>query len=78
VGGWGNLTKDLAQVAQHPASLGLPGTASTSYPPEAWTSAWKPLLGGASANPMGGDLCCRSVTGARISWWCNERWPPET
>jgi SSS family solute:Na+ symporter len=56
VGGWGNLTKDLAQVAQHPASLGLPGTASTSYPPEAWTSAWKPLLGGASANPMGVDL----------------------
>jgi SSS family solute:Na+ symporter len=56
VGGWTKLTEDLSQVAQHPAALGLPGTAATSYSPDAWTSAWKPLLAGATSNPMGVDV----------------------
>jgi len=53
VGGWDQLTQSLSTVAQDPAQLGLaPGT----YSSDAWSSAWKPLLGGASANPMGVDL----------------------
>ncbi len=56
VGGWAALKGNLAQVAQHPAALGLPGDATTAYSADAWTSAWKPLLGGSTANPMGVDL----------------------
>lgn len=56
VGGWHALTGDLAQVAQHPASVGLPGTAATSFAPDAWTSAWRPLLSGSNSNPMGVDV----------------------
>jgi SSS family solute:Na+ symporter len=53
VGGWDKLTQTLTKVSQDPAGLGLaPGT----YAPDAWSSAWKPLLGGPSANPMGVDL----------------------
>jgi SSS family solute:Na+ symporter len=55
VGGWDVLTKNLAQVAQHPSAIGLPDAAATSYPANAWTSAWGPLLSGTKANPMGVD-----------------------
>ena len=53
VGGWGAMNGSLQTVAQHPAALDL-GT--KTYSADAWTSAWKPLLGGPSANPMGVDV----------------------
>ncbi len=53
VGGWGALKTSLAAVAQNPAALELN---TKSFQPDAWTSAWKPLLEGASANPMGVDV----------------------
>ena len=52
VGGWAAMNGSLQAVAQDPASLSL-GT--KAYSADAWTSAWKPLLGGPSANPMGVD-----------------------
>src|SRR5262249_48934609 len=52
VGGWGAMNSSLQTVAQDPASIGL-GT--RAYSADAWTSAWRPLLGGPSANPMGVD-----------------------
>src|SRR5512136_231152 len=52
VGGWGALKSSLATVAQNPAALELN---TRSFQPDAWTSAWKPLLEGPSANPMGVD-----------------------
>jgi SSS family solute:Na+ symporter len=53
VGGWGSMNTALQGVAQNPQALNL-GTKAFSA--DAWTSAWKPLLGGPSANPMGVDL----------------------
>jgi len=53
VGGWTVLKEQLHQVAQNPAALELN---SKTFAPDAWTSAWKPLLGGPSANPMGVDI----------------------
>ncbi len=53
VGGWDRMTETLSHVAQDPAKLGL---APGAYAPDAWSSAWKPLLGGPTANPMGVDL----------------------
>ncbi len=53
VGGWDALKGSLSTVAQNPAALELN---SGTFQPDAWTSAWKPLLGGPSANPMGVDL----------------------
>src|ERR1039457_232452 len=53
VGGWNTLTNKLSQVAQHPAALDLN---TKSFAPDAWTSAWKPLLGGYSANPRAVDV----------------------
>ena len=52
VGGWTAMNHALQGVAQNPAALDL-GT--KAYSADAWTSAWKPLLGGPSANPMGVD-----------------------
>jgi SSS family solute:Na+ symporter len=52
VGWWGAMNHSLQNVAQNPAALDL-GT--RAYPADAWTSAWKPLLGGPTANPMGVD-----------------------
>jgi len=52
VGGWGAMNKSLETVAQNPAVYNL-GT--KAYSADAWTSAWKPLLGGPDANPMGVD-----------------------
>jgi SSS family solute:Na+ symporter len=51
-GGWGGMHSSLQSVAQNPMALDL-GT--KPYSADAWTSAWKPLLGGPSANPMGVD-----------------------
>jgi SSS family solute:Na+ symporter len=53
VGGWGAMTDKLHAVATNPMALNLN---SKPFAPDAWTSAWKPLLGGPSANPMGVDL----------------------
>jgi len=47
------MSISLQAVAQDPAALNL-GT--KAYSADAWTSAWKPLLGGPSANPMGVDV----------------------
>ena len=53
VGGWGAMNKSLEGVAQNPVALHL---GEKAFSADAWTSAWKPLLGGATANPMGVDL----------------------
>ncbi len=53
VGGWEALKGLLGQVAQNPAAIELN---TNTFQPDAWTSAWKPLFGGASQNPMGVDL----------------------
>ena len=50
VGGWDALTKNLSQVAARPESIGL---APGHYASDAWSSAWHPILGGATQNPMG-------------------------
>src|SRR5260370_19332064 len=49
------MNSTLQGVAQNPAALDLKEV-GTHYGADAWTSAWKPLLGGPSANPMGVDL----------------------
>jgi SSS family solute:Na+ symporter len=54
IGGWDALTKALHTVAANPAALQLKPEGVT-YAPNAWTSAWQPLLGGPSANPLGVD-----------------------
>jgi solute:Na+ symporter, SSS family len=56
VGGWSVLKNNLTQVAGHPAALGLTDNATKTYSPDAWTSAWGPLLQGSTSNPMGVDL----------------------
>jgi SSS family solute:Na+ symporter len=53
VGGWDVVKSQLHQVAANPAALDLN---TKTFASDAWTSAWKPLLGGASANPMGVDI----------------------
>ena len=53
VGGWSVMNGKLAGVAQNPSALALN---NGTFAPDAWTSAWKPLLGGPSANPMGVDI----------------------
>jgi solute:Na+ symporter, SSS family len=55
VGGWHTLTGKLAQVAQHPAAIGLTADTNKVFAPDAWSSAWKPLLAGPASNPMGVD-----------------------
>ena len=50
VGGWTTLKERLAQVAQHPAALALN---DKTFAPDAWSSAWKPILAGSEHNPMG-------------------------
>ena len=52
-GGWHKMNASLQAVAVHPAVQGLN---DKTFAPNAWTSAWQPLLGGSSANPMGVDL----------------------
>src|SRR5690348_10303989 len=53
VGGWSAMTNQLHAVAQNPMALDLN---TKSFAPDAWTSAWKPLLGGSANNPMGVDI----------------------
>lgn len=55
-GGWSAVKEKLSGVATHPAAYNLADSASKTFQSDAWTSAWKPLLGGPSANPMGIDL----------------------
>src|SRR5271154_5364798 len=55
VGGWGVIKDKLAGVAAHPAALNLVDSADKTFNSDAWSSAWKPLLGGPAANPMGVD-----------------------
>ena len=55
-GGWGAIKQKLAGVAVNPSAYNLADSASTAFHSDAWTRAWKPLLGGPSANPMGIDL----------------------
>jgi SSS family solute:Na+ symporter len=52
-GGWHAVNASLQQVAVNPAVQGLN---DKTFAANAWTSAWQPLLGGSSANPMGVDL----------------------
>jgi SSS family solute:Na+ symporter len=52
VGGWSGMTNQLHGVAQNPMAIDLN---TKSFAPDAWTSAWKPVLGGSTANPMGVD-----------------------
>jgi solute:Na+ symporter, SSS family len=54
VGWWSGMTDKLHAVAQNPAALNLKD-AGTTYAPNAWTSAWQPMLAGAAHNPMGVD-----------------------
>jgi SSS family solute:Na+ symporter len=53
VGGWSKLKELLQGVATDPQKLGLN---SHSFAPDAWTSAWKPLIAGPASNPMGVDV----------------------
>jgi SSS family solute:Na+ symporter len=48
--GWDAIKEKLIAVAQNPAALSLN---DKHFQPDAWTSAWKPVLAGSSANPMG-------------------------
>jgi len=54
VGGWGAMTHSLQAVAVNPPALGLKD-AGITYAPDAWTSAWTPVLAGSEHNPMGVD-----------------------
>ena len=54
VGGWHTMTTSLQTVATNPAAIYLKD-AGTTYAPNAWTSAWQPVLAGPTHNPMGVD-----------------------
>src|SRR5665213_135881 len=54
VGGWSALKDILHGVSQDPTKLGL--NTSHAFGPDAWTSAWKPVIAGPAANPMGVDV----------------------
>ncbi len=54
VGGWKAMNHSLQAVAVNPAALNLKD-AGISYAPDAWTSAWTPVLAGSAHNPMGVD-----------------------
>jgi SSS family solute:Na+ symporter len=56
VGGWDVVKEKLAGVAANPTSMNLVNDATKTFSSDAWSSAWKPLLGGASENPMGVDI----------------------
>jgi SSS family solute:Na+ symporter len=53
VGGWSTLKDSLRGVAEDPSKLGLN---THSFAPDAWTSAWTPIIAGPAANPMGVDV----------------------
>jgi SSS family solute:Na+ symporter len=54
VGGWGAMNHSLQAVAVNPSALNLKD-AGITYAPDAWTSAWTPVLAGPAHNPMGVD-----------------------
>jgi len=54
VGGWGAMNHQLQTVAVTPSALYLKD-AGITYAPDAWTSAWRPVLAGSEHNPMGVD-----------------------
>jgi SSS family solute:Na+ symporter len=54
VGGWGAMNHSLQAVAVNPAALNLKD-AGITFAPNAWTSAWQPVLAGPAHNPMGVD-----------------------
>ena len=58
VGGWTKLHRRAWPTwPRNPARAGSHRCRpARSSQPDAWTSAWKPLLGGPSANPMGVDV----------------------
>jgi SSS family solute:Na+ symporter len=53
VGGWHAMNHSLQAVAVNPVALSLNDKV---FAPNAWTSAWQPLLGGSGSNPMGVDV----------------------
>lgn len=53
IGGYGALKETLQNIATNPAPLALN---DRTFQPDAWTSAWTPLLAGPQANPMGVDV----------------------
>ncbi len=53
MGGWDVIKGKLVAVAAHPAALSLN---DKTFQPDAWTSAWKPVLAGPASNPMGVDV----------------------
>ncbi|HYG25057.1 MAG TPA: sodium:solute symporter family protein [Verrucomicrobiae bacterium] len=55
VGGWGAMNKTLETVATNPSGVYL-AEAGKTFEPNAWTSAWQPLLAGPANNPMGVDI----------------------
>ena len=55
VGGWHAMNQSLQAVATDPAALYLK-PAGVTYAPDAWTSAWTPVLAGPAHNPMGVDI----------------------
>jgi SSS family solute:Na+ symporter len=54
VGGWHSMTTTLQSVAVNPSTIYIKD-AGISYAPDAWTSAWTPVLAGPAHNPMGVD-----------------------
>jgi SSS family solute:Na+ symporter len=53
VGGWHAMNTSLQRVAVNPATIYL--NSSTNFAPNAWMSAWQPVLAGPTHNPMGVD-----------------------
>ena len=53
-GGWNAVKQALQGIAVDPSALHLKD-AGVHYSANAWSSAWKPLLAGSAANPMGVD-----------------------
>ena len=54
VGGWHAMTTTLQSVAVNPSTIYIKD-AGISYAPNAWTSAWTPVLAGPAHNPLGVD-----------------------
>ena len=55
VGGWHAMNQSLQIVATNPSAIYLKDPGIT-YAPDAWTSAWKPVIAGSANNPLGVDL----------------------
>jgi SSS family solute:Na+ symporter len=54
LGGWQAMNHSLQAAAVNPSALYLKD-AGITYAPDAWTSAWRPVLAGPEHNPMGVD-----------------------